>query len=102
MASLGRSIKPPLPGGAQIIGSGNLEGASMPYAANAVDAKSGLVPRYCRKRRRLAARMIDGVIEGSSPADVIFYCEQDSSAGDYPVGFRQKSDTQPCANRLAP
>jgi hypothetical protein len=46
--------------------------------------------------------MIDGVIEGSSPADVIFYCEQDSSAGDYPEGFRQKSDTQPCANRLAP
>jgi hypothetical protein len=45
--------------------------------------------------------MIDGVIEGSSPAEFIFYGMHDSSAGDRPEGSRQRADTQPCINRRA-
>src|SRR4029077_14123691 len=104
MASFGRSINPVLPGGAQIIGSGSFEGASMPQAASEGDAKSGLPARYCRKRRRLVARMIVGVIEGTLPlADVILYGMHDRRAGDRPEGApaEEGADTQPCINRRA-
>jgi hypothetical protein len=49
--------------GAQIIGSGSLDGPSVPLADMAPDANSGLPARYCRKRRRLQARTISEVIQ---------------------------------------
>jgi len=45
----------------------------MPQAASEGDAKSGLPARYCRKRRRLVARMIVGVIEGTLPLRMLFF-----------------------------
>jgi hypothetical protein len=47
--------------GAQIIGSGSLDGASIPQTSIAPEATSGLAARYCRNLRRLA-RMIGDVM----------------------------------------
>ena len=61
IARLGSSMRSP-PAGAQIIGSGSFEGTSAPEAEKAPEANSGLAARYCRKRRRLAARTTGGFI----------------------------------------
>jgi hypothetical protein len=49
-----------LPGGAQVMGSGSFDGASRALAANAPEASSGEAAQYCKKRRRLVARMSSG------------------------------------------
>src|SRR3954447_5152661 len=42
--------------GAQIMGSGSLDGSSAARLSRPPAASSGLAARYCRKRRRLAFR----------------------------------------------
>src|ERR1700744_2312098 len=60
------------------MGSGSLEGASRPWASHAPDASSGDAAQYCKNRRRLVARMVDGVMV-CPPCQTFFLWEDDSS-----------------------